>query len=198
MFFWSIGGWKIKKSTGLDFTSARDELQDLGPAIQLLCGFIFMVRLWGQLMSTLTFYSFMKTRGQAVGPSSPYLLSGTLAKDSRIARRQQGRKILEKNAGCSRIFHPEPPQSSGENRRFPKGLETSTHWFCWGARVDDSFAISKWHWENTAWVLSGQESSWGCDPVVRSVVFAFGTLEPLLLPFLPGRFSHASPVWSLY
>lgn len=55
--------WEIKKSTGLDFIYALYELQGLGPAIQLLCGTIFMIRLLGQLISALKFYSSMKTWG---------------------------------------------------------------------------------------------------------------------------------------
>lgn len=32
----------------------------------------------------------------------------------------------------------------------------------------------------------GQKSSWGCDLVMRSLVFAFGAWDSLPLPFLPG------------
>ena len=76
--------------------------------------------------------------------------------------------------------------------------ESSNPWFSWGPCVSDSFTISKWHWENTLWVLSGRENSWGCGPVMRLVIFAFGTLVPLLLPFLHEQFPSVSPVWSVH
>ena len=103
------------------------------------------------------------------------------------------------HAKCFLIYSIQSIRShQGENRRFPKGSESSNPWFSWGPCVSDSFTISKWHWENTLWVLSGRENSWGCGPVMRLVIFAFGTLVPLLLPFLHEQFPSVSPVWSVH
>lgn len=65
----------------------------------------------------------------------------------------------------------------------PKDSETPTPWFSWGACVDDSFPSLN---SMRIHCLGAKQAGGylGCDLVMRSVVFVFGTLDRLPLLYL--------------